>query len=93
MPSSAYTGDLVATPALRYWRLQASYGRAELSRATGVGHDTIARLERGARTQAATATRLADFLEQELEHTVDLYTPFTPERQAWLDRQLRDYRW
>jgi transcriptional regulator with XRE-family HTH domain len=86
------TGELLAAPALRYWRLQAAYTRAELSRATGVSLSAIARLERGARSRATLVTRLSDFLAQDLEQAVDLSQPPTPAQQAWLHDNWSDHR-
>lgn len=56
--------DLVATPALRFWRLSVGYSQAELAATCGVSESTIARLEHGGRTTRATVQKLTECLRQ-----------------------------
>jgi len=52
------------TDALKGARLRKAWSRSDLSKASGVHHDTIARLERGnGGAQARTIRRLADALD------------------------------
>jgi hypothetical protein len=84
-PPRRHRGDLVATPALRYWRLWAAHSQATLAADSGVSLSIIRRLEHGGRTSAEGVQRLTDFLKHEWsEQSIDLTQPLTDEQKQYL---------
>lgn len=54
---------LVATPSLRYWRMQLAVPQQELAERAKIGRSTIIRLEAGGTARLSTIRHLADALE------------------------------
>jgi predicted transcriptional regulator len=54
---------LVATPALRYWRMQLAVPQVELAERANVGRNTVMRLEAGGVARLSTIRRLAEALQ------------------------------